>query len=627
MTVLASLARAYERLADRQEVPVIGYSSELIGFLIALAGDGLPAGAPIDLRLGEGRKRVARKMAVPASFKRPGTTPRAFFLWDNTAFALGVTASEGKDAAARLAAFKARHRQELAGSTDAGLLALLRFVEGWTPDQFASLGWPGEMLDQNVAFALESERLSGACIHDRPAARALVARASYTTARSEAVCLVTGERAPIARLHPSIKGVWGAQTAGASIVSFNLDAFESYGHAQGDNAPVSEAAAFAYTTALNHFLQRDSRHRLQVGDASTVFWADASAADAGAAAAMAAEAEAVFRELVAEGEDETEARREAEKAGGRPARVDEGGQAERVGAVLRQIRSGWRGDIRLGLLKDVRFHVLGLAPNAARLSVRFWLDDSFGAVARRYAAHVERMRIAPPPREAAPSIWRCLIETATLRKSENIPPNLAGDWLRAILTGAPYPLTILTTLLMRMRADGDVNALRAAMLKAVLVRNFGYTEKEAPVALDPDNAEPGYLLGRLFATYERIQADALPGLNATIRDKFYGAASATPRNVFTLLDRGSANHLSKIGKDSKGRAVNLERVLGAIMGRLSPSGDPFPAFLSTEQQALFPLGYYHQKSEFFRPRDAATAATAPAGIALADTASAEETAS
>ena len=158
--------------------------------------------------------------------------------------------------------------------------ALLRFLDSWSPADFARLGWPEEMKDQNIVSALESERLKDICIHDRPAARAVWTRLSAEGEKKEAACLVTGARGAIARLHPAIKGVWGAQTSGASIVSFNLDAFTSYGHEQGENAPVSEAAAFAHTTAVNRFLEKGGGHRIQIGDASTGFWADASEATA-----------------------------------------------------------------------------------------------------------------------------------------------------------------------------------------------------------------------------------------------------------------------------------------------------------------------------------------------------------
>ncbi len=194
-----------------------------------------------------------------------------------------------------------------------------------------------------------------------------------------------------------------------------------------------------------------------------------------------------------------------------------------------------------------------------------------------------------------------------LGKRENVPPNLAGEWMRSILGGTRYQLTLLSTVLMRIRADHEVDALRVGMLKALLIRNFN---REVPVALDPDNKDKGYLLGRLFALYEYIQTAALGSkVNATIRDKFYGAASAQPRKVFPLLDRGSANHLSKVGKDSPGWKVNLDRQLGEIMGLMSPGSDPFPASLNAEEQALFSLGYYHQRSDFYAKKE-----TAPEGI-------------
>lgn len=579
MSVLASLTHAYDRMADRGEAPPFGYSSEKISFLISLKEDGTPAGAPADLRAATGKKLTPRLMAVPASFKRPGVTPRPFFLWDNTAFALGVTAQEDKDAITRFKAFQKRHIEALTDVTDAGLLALRRFVERWTPEEFDARGWPEAMKDQNVIFALESERLRNVYIHDRPAARMLWAQILSSDEGSKGICLVTGNHAPIERLHPAIKGVWGARSSGASLVSFNLDAFTSYGQEQGANAPVSEAAAFAYTAVLNKFLESGSRNRMQIGDASTVFWADASNAETA---------------IVAEGAF-------AAMFGGT---VDEGMQASRVAAVLEKIRNGQPlNEIAPELTKGVRFYVLGLAPNAARLSVRFWLDDDFGTIAANYQEFLDDMRIAPPPKDQHAGLWRYLNEVAVLGKRENIPPNLAGEWMRSILTGANYPLTLLSSTLMRLRSDKNVNAYRAAILKAVLVRNFKM-KKEAPMALDLENRNKGYLLGRLFAVYEQVQSAALGrNVNATVKDKFYGAASAQPRKVFVLLDSGSANHLSKIGKQKPGYRITLEKLVAGIMEIMSPGDDPFPASLSAEQQALFALGYYHQRSEFFKSRN------------------------
>lgn len=343
MSVLAALASAYERLAERGRAPRFGYSSEKIGFVILLNDDGTPAGLPVDLRAGTGKKLSAPLMSVPQPVKRAsGIAPN--FLWDKTSYVLGVTAGEGRRTADEHAAFVARHIDALTGTDDPGLLALLRFVQTWSPDKFDALGWPEEMKDQNVVFALASEYRQNR-IHDRPEAQALWARLSADVERSQAVCLVTGERRPIARLHPAIKGVWGAQSSGASLVSFNAPAFESYGNTQGDNAPVSEVAAFAYAAALNAFLERDSRHRIQIGDASTVFWADASQAE------QADAAEALFGMLLG---------------------INEELQVEKVRPVLEKIRAGRPfADAAPDLATGVRFYVLGLSPNAARLSIRF----------------------------------------------------------------------------------------------------------------------------------------------------------------------------------------------------------------------------------------------------------------
>ena len=573
MTALAALARAYERMAARDEVPVLGYSFQKIGFLISLNPDGSVAGTPTDLRSTDGKRRIALSRAVPQPIKRTsGIAPN--FLWDKSAYVLGVTAGEAKRTAIEHKAFVKLHRGWLLHAHDQGLVALLRFLEAWVPDRFVEWGWPEDMKDQNIMFLLESDRPDNVYIHDRPAARELWSRLrAERDKNAAAVCLVSGQKAPVARLHPAIKGVRGGQSSGGSIVSFNLDAFNSYGREQGGNAPISEIAAFGYTTALNRFLESGSGHCMQIGDTSTVFWADAGDPNA------AREAADLFASLLSVG-DEMIANR-------------------RLREMVEKIQSGRAvGDVVTGLPTGVRFFILGLAPNIARVSIRFYLEDDFEVVACRYLEHLERLRIEPPLREAAPPMWRMLLETAVLRKSENIQSNLAGEWLVAILSGAPYPRTLLSAIIMRVRADHDVNALRVAVLKSLLVRNF---DMEVPVALDPSCTDQGYLLGRLFALYELAQTAALGrDVNATIKDKYYGSASAQPRKVFHLLESGSVNHLSKIGRQKPGLKVILEKQIGAIMELMEPGKDPFPARLPDRSQALFGLGYYHQRNEVFR---------------------------
>ncbi|ABA05199.1 CRISPR-associated protein, Csd1 family [Nitrobacter winogradskyi Nb-255] len=589
MSILASLVRAYDHLPD---APPFGYSMQNIGVIVSLNEDGSVANV-IDWRDGEGKRKKPRPMLVPQPVKRTaGIAPN--FLWDKTSYVLGVTSGDGRRTADEHAAFKERHERELAGSDDAGLNALLKFLRQWTPDQFLAPVWPDEMRDQNVGFVLESDRRENLWLHQRDAAKALWERISQEASGGAQICLVTGEANPVARLHPSIKGVWGGQTAGASIVSFNLDAFTSYGHEQGDNAPVSELAAAKYTTALNRFLERGSGHRIQIGDASTVFWADSADAEA------AKIAESAFSQFFDPADD---------------AAAGDAAETRKIAILLERIRKGEQIEkIDAGLAKDVRFYVLGLAPNAARISIRFYFEDDFSVLGRNYQRFVEDMRIEPAWRQPYPPLWRYLRETAVLGKGENVPPNLAGEWMRSILSGTNYPLTLLAAVLSRIRADGEINALRVGMLRALLVRNYRMKpenrnkRREAPVALDPENRNKGYLLGRLFAVYEQAQTAALGrNVNATIKDKFYGSASATPRRVFSLLDRNSANHLSKVGKERPGQRVNIEKTIGAIMDMMMPGEDPFPASLSAAEQALFGLGYYHQRGEFFRKRETVAA--------------------
>ncbi len=570
MSMLASLVRAYEQLPD---APPFGFSTEKIGFCLLLNPDGSLASVE-DLR-GTDKKRSPRMLLVPRPVRRTiAISPN--FLWDKSSYALGVTAGEGKRTADEHAAFRAKHAEWLAGTKDAGLLALLRFLENWTPEQFQAPDWPEDLLDQNLTFAMADEYRERQ-LHERPAARALWGQLGAAEAGAEMqTCLVTGHVAPIARLHPLIKGVWGAQTAGANLVSFNLEAFTSYGHKQGDNAPVSEAAAFAYGTMLNRYLQKDSGHRIQVGDSSTVFWAEAADRD------LAAEAENLFATFIEPGSDEKLA----------TARLEARLKAIVAGEPLVQIAPE--------LDQGVRFHILGLAPNAARLSVRFYWQDDFGRLTAHFQKYLADMEIQPPPRDGRPPLWRYLLELAPQGKRENVPPLIAGEWLRAILSGTRFPLMLLSTTLMRIRADGEVNALRAAILKSVLIRTLNM---EVPVALDPANTNKGYILGRLFAAYEQIQRAALGDVNASIRDKFYGAASSSPQKVFRTLDAGSVNHLSKIRKARPGQAVHLEKLLGSIMALMEPGQDPMPTTLNASEQALFGIGYYHQRSEAFRKRD------------------------
>lgn len=576
MTVLSALNSYYDRLAKKDAAPPYGYSYENISFAIILS----PEGELVDVQdirvTSDGRPRP-RRLAVPQSFKRPGTTPRSFFLWDNTGFVLGVERhKKDKTQAAvtsrKFEAFKTMHEGALANTGDEGLRALLSFLASWDPSNFPQTTINDEILDTNVVFRLDGEQ---GYLHERSAAQDIWARVLASADTEESLCLITGQVGSMARLHPAIKGVLGAQKSGASIVSFNLDAFTSYGKEQGANAPISERAAFGYTAALNKLLERGSPNRVQIADATTVFWAEAKERGEDTAEA----AEGLFSILVD------------------PPAPDDEQEAAQVRDILDKIQKGRPlKEAKPGVEEGTDFYVLGLSPNAARLSVRFWYDGTLGDLARRFRDHWAALYIEPTPWRTAPSIWRLLYETAAQRKAENIPPLLAGELMRAILTGGRYPRALLSAVITRLRADHDINGMRVAICRACLTRNG----EDVSVNLNREKTNPAYRLGRLFAVLESVQRAALGKVNATIRDRYYGAASATPASVFPVLLRTTGHHISNLRKDGKaGLAHWFEKEIGEIVGGLDAQ---FPRNLRIEDQGRFAVGYYHQR--FTRREDA-----------------------
>lgn len=604
MTVLQALAGRYQRLAAHGEVPVPGFGPAQVSFTVVLDAAGSVVTVN-DERVGDGKRARPKVIEAPLAPKRTVAVASGTF-WDKTSYVLGRTAADAAAAPARQtrdaartvqehAAFKARHEALLGGTEDAGCRALLAFLRAWTPAAYDSLPHAAAMLDQNVAFRLDGE---AGYLHERPAARAaLLAEAAAAPGGALGTCLVTGAAAPIARLHPSIKGVPGAQSSGAALVSFNLDAFNSYGKIQGGNGPVSEAAAFAYATALNALLSASRgtdpktgrplyRNRVGLGGDTVVFWAETD------------EAERVVDAFFA------------------PPAPDERTETNAVRKVMEAMQAGRPlRDAAPELDPATRVYVLGLSPNAARLSVRFWVDQSLGDLAGRFAEHWADLRIEPSPRTRPPPVWALLYELAAQRKAENVPAHLAGELTRAVLTGGRYPTPLLAQALMRVRADGQVTPLRAALVKATLVRPARRAWAEARrrdpthpdwrdplVSLDRQESNAGYRLGRLFAVLDAAQYAGLGRVNAGVRDKFFGAASATPGHVFPLLLRGAQDHLSAARKKGKeGRAVRLDREVSEILGGLS-AARPFPPTLSLEDQGRFVIGFYHQDAELRVPR-------------------------
>ena len=571
--ILQALNDYYHRLVKdpEEDIALPGFGEAKISFALVLSRDGRLVDV-IDLRDHKGRTARPLVTKVPQAVKRT-VGISAFFLWDNTSYVLGAD-SKGKPkrASQTFAAFKELAHQLGDELEEPGMKAVLAFLDSWEPSRASELDNWEEMSGKNLVFRLDGER---GFVHEKDILqKAWLAHWNKNQAGEQGQCLVTGEETSLARLHPSIKGVWGAQSSGASLVSFNLDAFTSYGKAQSYNAPVSEEAAFAYTTALNHLLKNGSRQRIQIGDASVVFWSE-----------QQSQAEELLGWVLG-GEDQAQ----------------DTALNQKLGLFLESLKQGLPFD---GLDPDNPFYVLGLSPNASRISVRFWLQSTVGQMQQRLGEHLRDLEIVrlSEKQPEHPPLWMLMKETAAQGKLENVPPLLAGEIARAVITGQPYPRSLLTGLISRARADKQMDYLRAALLKAYLSRWHRLNEKyrndptsmEVTVSLDTENKNPAYRLGRLFAVLEVIQTSAQGrNLNTTIRDRYLSSASSAPRATFPILLRLSANHLKKVRSEKPGWAYKLDESQTDIIDGIAITN--YPATLSLEEQGLFFLGYYHQKA-------------------------------
>jgi CRISPR-associated protein Csd1 len=558
-------------------LPAFGLEDKPIPFVIEIASNGELVRLS-DTREREGKKLVGRSEQVPKGVKKTSGVA-ANLLWDTLEYVLGVdTRGNAARVAEQHAAFRARiEALPSPALQDEGIQAVLRFLDHPQRTRIEQEPAWRDALETNavMTFRLQGD---GDLVCQRPAVTAQALSEDDSDA-PQSMCLITGKPAPPERLHTSIKGVWGAQSSGANIVSFNLEAFNSYGKAQGMNAPVGQPAAFAYTTALNHLLARDSRNRIQVGDASTVFWAE-----------QPSDLEMAIPDLF-----------------GEPPKDDPDRGVVAVTALYSAINTG-----RLaGSEGDTPFYVLGLAPNAARIAIRFFHRLPLRDLALRIRRHFDDLAVAHGPNEAPYlSLFRLLLSCAVLGKADNIPPNLGGAVVDAILAGpnAPYPAMLLNAAVNRCRAERAVTYPRAAVIKASLNRAIRQRnqEEEFQQMLDLNNPNAAYRLGRLFAVLERAQEEAAGGagkLNATIRDRYYGAASTTPVAVFTSLLRLKNAHLKKL---TTGRVVWFEKLIGEITSAVSD----FPPHLTLPDQGRFALGYYHQRQAFFAKASEDTTAAA-----------------
>ena len=574
--ILQELKTYYDRMAADPSgtIAPVGWAWVPIPFVLVIDEQGKLIQIE-DTRAGDGNKKRAKHFLVPQGVKKSSGVV-ANLLWDNAGYVTGCAYVEGikdKDRIAKIqkraiekqSAFKTRIEETLKDSPKKK--SCLTFLETIDRTQLSQFDAWQEIFETDSVLSIRFESDLYLYCQD-PEVRRTIDALWHASDGKQEICLVTGEQDTPSMLHTSIKGVLDAQSSGANIVSFNLGPFCSYGKKQGENAPVGKTAMFAYTTALNTLLARGSKQKLQIGDASTVFWA----------------------------EKKTQFETDFPLFFNEPSKDDPQANTQCIRSLLESPKTGEHYHEN----QDTGFFVLGLSPNAARLSIRFWFPGTIRQFSKNIRQHFEDLEIEKPKYEQPYySLWRLLLQTAVQGKTENILPSCSGDLMQAVLMGKPYPQSILQGVLRRIRSDGDqrVTPIRASLVKACLNRDCRNHpkegEKELKMALDTNQPSIGYQLGRLMATLGKIQEEANPNVNATVTDRYYGAACSTPVSVFATLLRLVRHHLAKL--ESHGRKVYFEKLIGEIISHVSE----FPAHLNLHEQGRFAVGFYHQRQDFF----------------------------
>jgi len=581
--ILQALNEHYQRLLEDDESGIAppGYSSAKVSHALILNVDGDILDI-LTLAQMQGKKSIPKMLLVPEQVSRTSGIS-ANILCDNVSYVIGIERTkegEIKVSQEKNIDFKKNNELFLSQIESEEVIGIKAFLEKWNPASALSNPIILEKIDEllngsNIVFKLDG---TIKYIHEESKVRdawnrSLEGKTNDITEQ----CLITGETLPIARIHPLIKGIMGSQMSGASIVSFNASAFTSYGKSQSYNAPISNKVAFAYGTALNYLIASNT-NRVRLADTTMVFWADKKGGKV-EEAILSWCFDPVEIEEVETGDDKRKVAPEVVR------------QAK---TILERVKSGL--SVSDGSFEeDTRCYLLGLAPNAARLSVRFWQISSFGDIISKVAEHYSDLDIIGVERlKGMISPWRMLKMLAVQEDAKNIPPLLGGQFLKSILSGQMYPQMLYSLAIARCRTGGEhggVNTIRAAIIKAFLLRQYRIKkqierEGNITVSLNENSTNAAYLLGRLFSLLEKVQKDALGNnINATIRDRYFGAASATPGSVFPLLLRLSRHHISKA---EYGNASD-KKIQDVVNGLES-----FPAHLNMEEQGLFILGYYHQ---------------------------------
>ena len=585
--ILQALVEYYEALERKEKITSPGWCRARVAYGLDISEQGELMGViPLKKEQQNGKKTVwvPQDLTVPQMVSRSSGVS-ANFLCDHSGYMLGID-NKGKPERSRecFECAKKKHKDILGNISSPAARAVCRFFDCWAPDRAAENPYLMPELEEIISGSNLVFMIDGEYVHEDPDIMQCWEEYSRQSGTGpEGVCLVTGRREEIARIHGTIKGVQGAQSSGAALVSFNAPAFESYGKEQSFNAPVGTYAAYAYTTALNYLLS-DRSHGTTIGDTAVVYWSE--------------EGDERYQNIFACVSEPTMENQEI------------------VDGVFKNLAEGKAvvaQDVKDSLDMEKRFYILGLAPNAARLAVRFFYQDSFGNILKHIKEHYDRMEIVRPAADAVEylGIWRMLQETVNKKSRDKKPvPSMSGAVYRSIISGSRYPASLYQAVLGRIRAeqdDGDsriykITRGRAAIIKAYLLKN-GNIREEITMALNEDSNNTAYILGREFAVLEAIQEEANPGINATIKDKYFNSACATPAAIFPILFKLKNSHIKKMNNGAK--EIYYEKMLCDLQGRLTVAEGQraaCPRRLTLEEQGMFILGYYHQTQKRYEKK-------------------------
>lgn len=585
--ILQALVEYYEALERKEKITSPGWCRARVAYGLDISEQGELMGViPLKKEQQNGKKTVwvPQDLTVPQMVSRSSGVS-ANFLCDHSGYMLGID-NKGKPERSRecFECAKKKHKDILGNISSPAARAVCRFFDCWAPDRAAENPYLVPELEEIISGSNLVFMIDGEYVHEDPDIMQCWEEYSRQSGTGpEGVCLVTGRREEIARIHGTIKGVRGAQSSGAALVSFNAPAFESYGKEQSFNAPVGTYAAYAYTTALNYLLS-DRSHGTTIGDTAVVYWSE--------------EGDERYQNIFACVSEPTMENQEI------------------VDGVFKNLVEGKAvavQDVKDSLDMEKRFYILGLAPNAARLAVRFFYQDSFGNILKHIKEHYDRMEIVRPAADAVEylGIWRMLQETVNKKSRDKKPvPSMSGAVYRSIISGSRYPASLYQAVLGRIRAeqdDGDsriykITRGRAAIIKAYLLKN-GNIREEITMALNEDSNNTAYILGREFAVLEAIQEEANPGINATIKDKYFNSACATPAAIFPILFKLKNSHIKKMNNGAK--EIYYEKMLCDLQGRLTVAEGQraaCPRRLTLEEQGMFILGYYHQTQKRYEKK-------------------------